>query len=309
MELRPKQAMALMALCALLWSIGGVFVKLLPWSPFVICGLRSAIAVAVIASTMFVRHMRIVVRRTVILATIGIAGTQILFIIASKLTTSANAIILQSTNPVFIMLLSAVIYKKRYSPQELAAVAATLLGIGLFFVDQLAPGGMLGNLVALGSGAFMGVMYLFTNRLFDEECSLSAVLIGQTIAALVGCLFIPIDGVDPTGNNLVYILILGIVQLGIPYVLYAKAVRCAPAISCSLIGMIEPLLNPVWVLLVVGERPGAFALIGGAVVLCAVAAWSVISARAGEEESPRPRVPARHSEAREANAVIQAGRY
>ena len=293
MKISSGKAMALMALCALMWSIGGLFIKVLPWNPLVISGFRSLIAAAIVAAYMRFKHYRFVLSPYVVLAGLGLTGTMLFFVIASKLTTSANAIILQSTNPVHIMILSALLFHVRYRKWELAAVAVTLAGISLFFFDQLSAGGMLGNCIALMSGVTMGIMYLFFSRLKEEAETMSSVLLGQAVAAAIGCSFALVSPVPVNGTNLAAILILGVVQLGVPYVLYAVAVRCCSPLSCSLIGMIEPLLNPVWVFLFVGEKPGVYALTGGSVVLLTVAVWSVKSARAETVQSGIPAVPAR----------------
>lgn len=279
MNISSKQAMLLMSLCAFMWSIGGLFIKILPWHPMVISGFRSLIAAAVIFVYMRFKGYRFTLTPHIVLAGLGLTGTMLFFVIASKLTTSANAIILQSTNPVHIMILSAVFYHVRYRKSELIAVAVTLAGISLFFLDQLSPGNLLGNLIALMSGVTMGIMYLFSSRLPDEQSSMSSVLFGQTVAAVIGISFVFSNPTPAGPANILAILILGVVQLGVPYVLYAIAVRNCSPLSCSLIGMIEPLLNPVWVFFFVGEKPGVFALVGGAVVLITVCIWSVMSAR------------------------------
>lgn len=279
MKISSRQAMLLMSLCAFMWSIGGLFIKILPWHPMVISGFRSLIAAAVIAVYMRMKGFRFTFSPCIMLAGLGLTGTMLFFVIASKLTTSANAIILQSTNPVHIMILSSIFFHVRYRRSELLAVAVTLAGISLFFMDQLSPGTLTGNLVALLSGVTMGVMYLFSSRLPDEQSSMSSVLLGQSVAAVIGISFAFFNPTPVSASSVAAILILGVVQLGVPYVLYAIAVRNCSPLSCSLIGMIEPLLNPVWVFLFVGERPGFFALVGGGVVLMTVAVWSVMSAR------------------------------
>lgn len=279
MDISSKKAMMLMALCAFMWSIGGLFIKLLPWNPLVISGFRSLIAAAVLLIYMRVKGHRFVCSPQILLAGLGLTGTMLFFVIASKLTTSANAIILQSTNPVHIMIMSAVFFRVRYQKWELFLVGLILAGISMFFVDQLSPGNLMGNIIALMSGVSMGVMYLFSSRLPNEESSISATLLGQCAAAAIGTgasVFYP---PEVTPGTVLTILILGAVQLGIPYVLYSIAVRNCSPLSCSLIGMIEPLLNPVWVFLIMGERPGFFALLGGSIVLVTVAVWSVLSAR------------------------------
>ena len=209
------------------------------------------------------------------LAGLGLMGTMLLFVSANKLTTSANAIVLQSTAPLYIMVISALFFRAHYSRREYVLVAITMGGIALFFLDQLTPGGLLGNVLALLSGLTMALMYTASGRLPDDDSSMSALVVGHTAAALAGMPFLFLTQVEISPLTVSAILILGVFQLGIPYILYAIAVRRCSPLSCSLIGMIEPLFNPVWVLLVLGEKPGFFALIGGIIVLSAVTLWSV----------------------------------
>jgi len=276
MQITQKKAMLLMCLCALLWSIGGLFIKLLPWHPAVIAGLRSAIAAAIVFLYMKKMGYRLTLKEPMVwLSGAGLAGTVLLFVFANKLTTSANAIVLQSTSPLYIMVISAVLFGSRYSRRELVLVAVTMGGIALFFLDQLSPGSLLGNLLALLSGLCMAAMYVASGRLPDDQSSMTSLVVGHGMAGLVGLCFLTSAPPLVTPATVASILVLGIFQLGIPYILYGIAVRRCSPLSCSLIGMIEPLLNPVWVFLVVGERPGFFAFIGGIIVLGAVTLWSV----------------------------------
>ena len=121
----------------------------------------------------------------------------------------------------------------------------------------------------------MALMYTASGRLPDDDSSMSALVVGHTAAALAGMPFLFLTQVEISPLTVSAILILGVFQLGIPYILYAIAVRRCSPLSCSLIGMIEPLFNPVWVLLVLGEKPGFFAFIGGIIALSAVTLWSV----------------------------------
>ncbi len=286
MSVSPKRAMLLMAACSCLWSIGGLFIKLIPWNPLVISGCRSFIAIFVFAGYLLFRREHFVFNRNVFLCGAALCCTLLLFVTATKLTTAANAIILQSASPIFIMLISVLFLGGSYRRSEYVVVGIVLAGIGLFFLDQLSPGSLVGNLVALGSGISLAVMYVFTGRLPDEASSMSALLTGHALTALVG---VPLAFVTPTpitSQAILSILILGIIQLGIPYVLYGLASRACPPLYCSLIGMLEPLLNPVWVFLVVGEKPGFFALIGGIIVLFTVAVWCAVSAKAAAESVP-----------------------
>ena len=280
MQISEKKAMLLMCLCAFLWSIGGLFIKLLPWHAAVICGLRSLIAAIIILVYMRFTGCRLALKNPLVwLSGLGLMGTMLLFVFANKLTTSANAIVLQSTSPLYIMVIGAVFLGARYSRRELAMVGIVMAGITLFFLDQLTPGGLLGNLLALLSGLTMALMYTASGRLPDDQSSMSALVVGHLGAALAGLPFILLSPPEITPLSVASILILGVFQLGIPYILYAIAVRRCSPLSCSLIGMIEPLLNPVWVFLVVGEAPGFFAFIGGIIVLTTVTLWSVSNAK------------------------------
>lgn len=276
MQISQKKAMLLMALCAFLWSIGGLFIKLLPWHPAVICGIRSTIAASIILIYMKRMGYRLVLKDPLVwLSGLGLMGTMLLFVSANKLTTSANAIVLQSTSPLYIMVISALFFQARYSRRELVMVGVVMAGIALFFLDQLTPWGMLGNLLALCSGMTMALMFVCSSRLPDDQSSMTALVAGHLGAGLAGLPFLFLTPVEVSPQTVAAILILGVFQLGIPYILYAIAVRRCSPLSCSLLGMIEPLLNPVWVLVVLGERPGFFALIGGIIVLGTVTLWSV----------------------------------
>lgn len=280
LEISQKRAMLLMCLCAFLWSIGGLFIKLLPWNAAAICGVRSGISALIILLYMAKMKYRLTLKNPMVwLAGLGLMGTMLLFVSANKLTTSANAIVLQSTAPLYIMVISALFFRAHYSRREYVLVAITMGGIALFFLDQLTPGGLLGNVLALLSGLTMALMYTASGRLPDDDSSMSALVVGHTAAALAGMPFLFLTQVEISPLTVSAILILGVFQLGIPYILYAIAVRRCSPLSCSLIGMIEPLFNPVWVLLVLGEKPGFFALIGGIIVLGTVTLWSVANAR------------------------------
>ena len=151
----------------------------------------------------------------------------------------------------------------------------------MFFFDELKGGYMLGNFVAILAGAFLGGMFLTVGNAKGEE-RFSALLIGQMAAFIVGLPFIITSKPDFTGLPGLYIIILGVLQLGIPYILYGKASEYCPPLACSLLGAVEPLLNPVWVLLFDGEKPGVFSLVGGVIVVASVTLWCAFGNRTKE---------------------------
>lgn len=273
---KKQTAMFLMAVCAVLWSTGGIFIKLISWNALLIAGARSLISAAVLGIYMYHTKTSVKVCRYSVGAAIGLSGCCIFFVMANKLTTAANAIVLQYCAPVFILILSAVLFHHKLHKREIMAVSGTMIGIVLFFFDQLAPGNIMGNFLAILAGFFMATMFVVVGQGGnDDAVRMSGILFAHLLTALIG---IPIGMTGTTSMSaieLFYIVILGIFQLGIPYVLYAIASRDCPPLACSLIGMLEPMLNPVWVFIFAGEMPGIFALIGAVVIIAVVTWWCV----------------------------------
>lgn len=255
----------------LLWSLGGLLIKSVDWNPLAIAGARSAIASLLLFAVL--RRPKLTWSRAQMGGALAYAATVILFVAANKLTTAANAILLQYTAPIYTALLGARFLGERVSRSDWAAIALVLSGVTLFFMDQLTFGGLAGNLVALASGlsfAFLGVLL----RKQKDESALESVLIGNIVTALIGLPFM-FQGA-PGGQSWLGLVLLGVFQLGLSYVLYAEALKRIPALEGILIASIEPILNPLWVFLVLGERPGPWALVGGAVVLIGVTGRSLL---------------------------------
>jgi len=281
---KEKQGMLLMAACALLWSISGVLIKSNPWHWALIAGSRSLLAAGVMALFLRVRRIPFRINRVSITSGIIMATMFLSFTLANKLTTAANAIVIQSCAPVFILLYNVVVRKTGARAVDVTAVALTALGILLFFLDQLTPGRLLGNAVALFSGILLAAVYIITCGMDNASC-LSGVLIAHLITASVGLPFALGTDAQLSGAAIASIALLGIVQLGIPYILYGLAVQHCPPLALSLIGLLEAVFNPLWVFWFSGESPSPTALLGGALVLLSLAAWTVLGNRANRAES------------------------
>lgn len=283
---RRGRAMLIMAVCALMWSIGGIFIKLISWSPLLIAGTRSLIAAAIIGLYMLVTKTPFKLRGYSVGAGIGLSCSCMFFVMANKLTTAANAIVLQYAAPVFILIMTSLIFKQKLHRKEIITVAITMAGIILFFFDQLSPGNIIGNIFGILAGVFLALMFVMTGQARnDDSIRMSGILIAHCLTAIVG---IPL-GIPGTssvnGEEIFFLIILGVFQLGIPYVLYAIASGDCPPLACSLIGMLEPLFNPVWVALFIGEMPGGFALAGSLIIICAVTWWCINESRSAPEDS------------------------
>lgn len=270
-----------MLVCATLWSIAGIFIKLIPWNAFVIAGVRSLFAGLVVLVYMKIRRLRLILNRRTVVAGVCMALLFFCFVGANKLTTAANAIVLQFTAPLFIMVLSVLFLHQKFRRADVLAVVFTMAGISLFFFDQLTPGHVLGNVVAILSGLFMALMYMNLGSCPETE-RMSSILIGQTLTFLCGVPLLFTTHPAFSALPVLHVVILGVVQLGIPYVLCARAAEHCPPLACSLLGALEPLLNPIWVFLFDGEAPGVFALAGGAVVIGTVTLWCIFGQRAPE---------------------------
>ncbi|MBS1221264.1 MAG: carboxylate/amino acid/amine transporter, partial [Proteobacteria bacterium] len=251
---------------AILWSLGGLLIKWVNWHPVAIAGMRSLIG-AVLIALIFRKELKFTGSFEQIGAAVAYTGTVVLFVVANKLTTAANAILLQYTAPVYVALFSPWFLGERARGNDWLSLAAIMVGMLLFFGDQLSLDGYLGNCVALASGFCFGWLTLFLRR-HREESAISALVLGNLLAGLIGLPFMFQSMPDATGW--IGLLLLGVVQLGLPYVMYALALRHVRAVEGILLPMIEPVLNPLWVFLLLGETPGPLALLGGAIILGAV---------------------------------------
>ena len=269
-----RRAELTMLAAAVLWSTGGVLIKLIPWNAVVISGARSALAAAVFFFYMRATGVKIRFNRYSVSSGLLLTGLMFSFVIANKLTTAANAIVLEYTSPVLILVFSAVFLKQKFHRADLAAVVLVFGGISLFFFDRLTPGHLAGNCVALLSGVFCAGSYVLCGEA-DTESRLSGIFFSHVLTAAIGLPFAAVFHPLFTVAAVLSVLALGTLQIGVSYILYALALRECPPLACSLIGAVEPLLNPVWVFLYDGEAPGTFALAGGAVVLVAVTGWCV----------------------------------
>jgi len=261
-----------MVICAMLWSIAGIFMKLLPWNAFAVASLRAVFAALTIGLYMLVTHRKFIFNRQTIISAVINSAVSICFSCANKMTTSANAIVLQYTSPVFIVIFSALFKKQRIRKQDMITVLITLLGISLFFFDQLQPGYILGNLVAILSGVLMATMFMLVGDL-DIDSRYSSITLAQVITVLVGLPVVFVTRPEITGTSAAAVIILGVLQLGIAYILYVKASLLCSPLACCLLAVIEPLLSPVWVAVFAGEKPGVFALIGGAIIIVTITLW------------------------------------
>ena len=267
-----RRAIIYLIIAALLFSTGGLLIKLIQLPALAVAGGRSAIAAIVIL--LFIRRPKFTWSATQIGCAIAYCGTVMFFVLANKNTTAANAILLQYTAPVYIALLSYWILKERTTWLDWMTIALVLSGMLLFLLDGLSAGNWLGNIYALISAVAYALLAMLLRKQRDES-PFESVLLGNILTAMIG---LPaFFGQVPNANSVIGLLLLGIFQLGLAYVLFTKGTKYVSALEVSLITVLEPILNPLWVVLTIGERPSILALIGGVIVIGAVIGRGILS--------------------------------
>ena len=261
--LPAKAGPFLILAAALLWSLAGLLVKYIPWHPLAIASARSLLAALVFVAAYRQRLLRRF-NWTTLISGLALMLTQTGFIIANKMTTAANAIMLQYASPLFVVIFGAIFYHYRPTRRETIALGLALAGIILFFLDDLSPGSLLGNLIATGTGVTFGLVFLLNSR---PECDTPlSIFIGQVATFLIGLPML-LQVRDVTAPSILAILILGFFQLGLAYFLFGIGIRLTRPLSANLLALLEPIANPVWVFLVLGEVPGYLAGLGAVIVL------------------------------------------
>lgn len=255
---------------ALLWSTGGLFIKWTSVSGLALSCFRSFFALLTVA--LVTRRQGFGLNKLTVAAALLYSVVVILFVVATKQTTAANAIFLQYTAPVYMMILEPVVYKEKFRPRDLITVLVCIGGMALFFVGQLRPQDITGNLMALASGFFFALYFLLMRHPRAREVNrASSVIYGNLLVVLICAPWGLAAISEITRHDLLSVMYLGVIQLGLSYVLFTIGMtRGVRSLDAGIVCYIEPALNPVWVFLVLGERPSRWALLGGAIIIIAV---------------------------------------
>ena len=267
-----SKAIILLICTAILWSKGGFLIKLIDWHPVAIAGGRSIIAALIMWA--YVKKPKFTWSNIQIMGAVAYALTVILFVIANKLTTAANSILLQYTGPIYVALFSYWFLKEKITAIDWITILTVILGMTLFFIEKLSPDGILGNFIAILAGiAFAGLALCLRKQ--KDGSPLESLILGNILTGIIGLPFI-IDSGIPSQQSIIALLVLGIFQLGLPYILYSKAIKHVSALDAVLIPVLEPILNPLWVFLLLGESIGMWPMIGGAIIIVAITTRSIL---------------------------------
>ncbi len=257
---------------ALMWSSGGLFVKLVTFNAMQISFFRCSIAALVFA--VLFRKRLLQVNTLTFVNALFYASVLTAYVIALKLTTAANAIFLQSTAPIYVLIFEPIILKTSYNRINIITIVVCIIGMFFFFMGKISPEHFEGNLVALFSGIMFAALFLGLRK-NDDKYQLSSIFYGNVIVALICIPFL--SGIENVNfSNLWMVSFLGIFQIGLAYAVFSYGLRRVLAIEASIIALVEPVLNPVWVFIGYGEVPSFMAIVGGIIILSAIAMRTVI---------------------------------
>jgi drug/metabolite transporter (DMT)-like permease len=269
-----KKALLIVALVAVLWSSGGVLIKLVSWNPLALAGIRSLIGAVFLL--LLPRGRRFDFSPMALAGAIAYAAALSTFVAATKLTTAANAILLQYTAPIYVAILGGWFLHEHIKWKDWLAIGTVLVGMSFFFLDKFSPAGLSGNLLAISSGLFFALMIMLLRKQKDSD-PLQSIIMGNILTFFIGLPFC--RDLQFTKGNIIGVLILGVLQIAIPYLLYSIAIRHVRAFDAILVQTMEPILNPLWVWLIVAEVPGRWSIVGGLIVITAVLLHSFFSNR------------------------------
>ena len=269
------KAVGLLLCCALLWSLAGVLIKYIDWPPLAVAGGRGLIAGLFLLAAH--RPLRFTWSPLQLGAAVAYLGCTVPFAVATKLTSAANAILLQYTAPVWVALLGAWVLGERTTRADWLAMGAVFAGMVLFFAHGLELQGAVGNALAIFSGVSFAVMAMLLRKQKDDS-PIESIILGNLLGAAIGLPFAAGHPL-PSSSGLLALFALGVLQLGLPYLLFARAIKHVSALEAVLIPVIEPVLNPIWVLLFIGEKPSLLAIAGGTLILGAVTWRALASVR------------------------------
>jgi drug/metabolite transporter, DME family len=273
-----RKGLVYISITALLWSSSGLFIKILDLEALQISFYRSGIAAITVFIISVLRNrkksnpLKIQFDKISVLSAFFYAGILIFFVVATKMTTAANAIFLQFTAPIYLLVLEPIFLKTKFEPKNLITIAVTVCGMILFFFGRLELGSIYGNLFAIISGICFAVYSLLLRKQRMEqkiENTLSSPIMGNTLVAFIA-FFIIFPEFSISGTETLILLYMGIIQIGISYVIFDAGIKYVSATESMIIATMEAIFNPIWVFLGIGETPSVYALAGGLIIFAAI---------------------------------------
>lgn len=261
------------SLTAFLWSSSGLFIKILTISAYHILFYRSLIAAITLLCILYFKERKLDFKPDIlsVLASLSFSGILIFFVVSNKLTTSANAIFLQFTAPLYLLFLEPLFLKTKFRMRNLITIIACIAGMALFFMEKLEIGSFYGNIIAVLSGIFFALFSLFLKwkRNLGHSNTLMTIALGNLLVSVI-CFPVIYSDMSLTSAQFFILLYMGVIQIGLSYFIFNIGIQYVSATESMIIGILEAIFNPIWVFLGVGEIPSINAIIGGAVIFAAI---------------------------------------
>ncbi len=266
---------------AVLFSLGGVLIDKIPWQPLAINGFRTLISSVFLFCYLKITKHKLVINRSVLIGAAFLCLETTCYVVANKMTTAGNTIVLQYTAPIFIILFMLLFFPVKPTELDLLTTAVVLIGIVCVLLDSLGGGRLGGDLVAILSGVFYAGVFMLNE--FPGGDPLSSVILGQAMSALIGVPFL-IRETDFSPKVLLFAIVLGVFQMGCAYLFFTEGIKRTEPVAASLIAGIEPILNPILAAIFASQSMRPMAIVGAAIVIGSVAVYNVLKAKADAEK-------------------------
>jgi DME family drug/metabolite transporter len=269
-----KKGLIYISFTAFLWSTSGFFIKYLTINAFQISFYRSLIAAITVFVICMARKQKLKFEFDIVsnFAAVFYAGILILFVIATKMTTAANAIFLQFTAPIYLVALEPVISKTKFEPKNIITILICIAGMILFFFGKLEIGNIYGNLIAIGSGicfAMFSLLLKYKKVKDKSENTLNNIIMGNVLVAIIaGFMIFPDFTLDL--KQALILAYMGAIQIGVSYIIFNEGIKYVSATESMIIATLEAMFNPVWVFIGIGEAPSPYAIVGGIIIFGAI---------------------------------------
>jgi drug/metabolite transporter (DMT)-like permease len=278
-----KKGLLYISFTAFLWSSSGLFIKILTLNAYQISFYRSGIAALTIFAITYFRRKKPKFETDIIsnLCAVSYAGILILFVLATKMTTAANAIFLQFTAPIYLLFLEPLFLKTKFKVRDLLTIVICITGMVLFFFGRLEIGNIYGNLLAIASGicfAFFSLFLKWKKQLHKSDNTVNNIIAGNLLISFV-CFFLVYDSLAIDFTQALILLYMGSIQIGLSYLIFNEGIKYASATESMIIAMLEAIFNPIWVFLGIGEAPSVFSIIGGVIIFAAILLHTFTSAK------------------------------
>ena len=274
--MEQRKGLLLIFLASVLFSLGGLLIKVIPWQALTINAWRCGISVCMLLLFAKITHHKLKLTPGVWAGAAAMCLTVSSYALANKLTTAANAILIQFTNPVFVILFLWLFFHEKPKKLDLITCVVVFGGIACFFLDGLSAGNLLGNAVALFSGVCYAWVFLL-NKIPGGDPLWSTIL-GHAMCVLIGMPSVARE-TEYSDQIVLCAILMGVFQLGLAYLCFTIGIRTAPPVSASLVSGIEPILNPVLVAIVLGESLSGLALLGGGIVFISIMIYNILTVR------------------------------